>query len=197
MLKFKYIVIGNIVRVWGQISSYFKVIATFYYSNNVTLGTVISWGTIRNISWHTVFSKLNNKAFQQDACRPLITVRGSLSGGGGVSLDRDPLDRDPLPWTETPQKEHWTRDRDPPRRNIGPVSQTGSDIIQRPPCGQTNTCKNITLSQTSFAGGNKYNIKRFALFLQVIHPVIVSILLIISLWSESKCKVENNFSLGF
>ena len=46
------------------------------------------------------------------------------------------------PWTEPlghrpPQKEHETRDRDPLRRNMGPVmgpvNQTGSDIIQRPP----------------------------------------------------------------
>ena len=53
------------------------------------------------------------------------------TGWGGVSLtetpqDRDPLDRDP-------------QDRDPPgqrprtRRNVGPSSQIGSDIIQRPP----------------------------------------------------------------
>ena len=26
-----------------------------------------------------------------------------------------------------------------------------------PPCGQTHTCKHITLPQTSFAGGNKYH----------------------------------------
>ena len=32
----------------------------------------------------------------------------------------------------------------------GKFCQTGSDI----PCGQTDMCKNITLPQTSFAGGN-------------------------------------------
>ena len=36
------------------------------------------------------------------------------------------------PQTETPWKEHGTRDRDSPKRNMGPGSQTGSDIIQGP-----------------------------------------------------------------
>ena len=38
---------------------------------------------------------------------------------------------------------------------MGPDSQTGSDIIQRPPPPMdrmTEMCKNITLSQTLFAG---------------------------------------------
>ena len=35
-----------------------------------------------------------------------------------------------------------------------PTSQTGSDIIQRPLCVQTNTPENIILPQTSFAGSN-------------------------------------------
>ena len=38
-----------------------------------------------------------------------------------------PLDRDPT-W-----KKHGTKDRDLPRRNMGSGSETGSDIIQRPP----------------------------------------------------------------
>ena len=41
------------------------------------------------------------------------------------------LDTDPS-WTQTPWKKQETRDRDP-RSNMGPDSQTGSDIIQRPP----------------------------------------------------------------
>ena len=46
--------------------------------------------------------------------------------------------------------------RDPPgqrpvRRNMGPGSQAGSDITER----WTDTCENITLPQTSFAGDNK------------------------------------------
>ena len=55
-------------------------------------------------------------------------------GGGGGPHYRDPLNRDPL-------------DRDPLGRNMGPGTQTESDIIQRPlPCGQIETCKNFTLS---------------------------------------------------
>ena len=44
-----------------------------------------------------------------------------------------------------------------PGRNMGPGSQTGRDIIQRPPtpCDRiTGLCKNITLPKTSFVGGN-------------------------------------------
>ena len=80
-----------------------------------------------------------------------------------------PLDRAPLPGQKAPldrplldrgpRKEHGTRDRDPPRRNMRPGSQTGSDVIQRLPCGQTNTCENITLPQTWFAGGNNMGIR--------------------------------------
>ena len=64
---------------------------------------------------------LNKKVFQYDAYRSLVTVWGGLCQG-------DPG-----------QMEHGTRDRDSLRRNMGPVSQTGSDIIQRPPppCEQT------------------------------------------------------------
>ena len=47
--------------------------------------------------------------------------------------------------------------------NIGPGSQTGSDIIQRPPPPvnkMTHASENITLLQTSFAGG-KYHGRLF------------------------------------
>ena len=84
-----------------------------------------------HLHWPRTFY-YNKKTFQQDAYRLLF--QGSIY--------RDPS-------TETPGQ------RPPsPRRNMGPGSQTGSDIIQTPSYGQTNTCKNITLSQTSFAGGN-------------------------------------------
>ena len=67
----------------------------------------------------------NKKTFQWDAYRPF-----SDSREGGLPtetpLDRDPLDRDP-------RKEHGTRDRDPPRKDIAPDRKTGSNIIQRPP----------------------------------------------------------------
>ena len=85
------------------------------------------------------------------------TARSLLYRGGlcpeGVSLDRDP-------WTETPLTETPGRNMGPetetPRRNMGPGNQTGRDIIQRPLLllGQTNDSENITLPQTSFAGGN-------------------------------------------
>ena len=92
---------------------------------------------------------------------PLFTVGRSLSMGGGlcpgegVSVRETPR-RNMGPATETPQKEHGTRDRPPGR--TWDQQPTGSDIIQRPPpsCGQnwlTHACENITLPQTSFAGG--------------------------------------------
>ena len=83
-------------------------------------------------------------------------------------LDGEPSGQIP-PWTETPAqrpslpdrdpwKEHWTRDRDPLERT-GPGSQTGSDIIQRLPCGQTDTCKSITLPQIPFVGSNNTSVE--------------------------------------
>ena len=51
---------------------------------------------------------------------------GSPYIGLPVSLQRTPLDRDPLEGT-------WDQGHRPSRRNTGPGSQTGSDIIQRPP----------------------------------------------------------------
>ena len=43
----------------------------------------------------------------------------------------------------------------PPRKEMGPGSQTGSDIIQSPPPvdRMTDASESITLPQTSFAGG--------------------------------------------
>ena len=73
---------------------------------------------------------------------------GSPYIGLPVSLQRTPLDRDPLEGT-------WDQGRRPSRRNTGPGSQTGSDIIQRPPSlPWTDNYENITLPQTSFSGGN-------------------------------------------
>ena len=55
-----------------------------------------------------------------------------------------------LPGQRPPWEEHGTKDRDPPGRNMRRGSMTENDIIQRPlPYGQTNTCENITLPQTS------------------------------------------------
>ena len=94
------------------------------------------------------------------------TARSSAFGGG--SCPGDPLDRDPQGplWEETPldrdsPKGTWDKRQRPPRRNMEPGSQTGNDIIQRPPqwtkwvTEVTNRCKIIPLSQTSFSGGYK------------------------------------------
>ena len=43
------------------------------------------------------------------------------------------------------------RDPLPPGQRPPPRTETPG---QRPPCGQTDACENITLPQTSFAGGN-------------------------------------------
>ena len=57
---------------------------------------------------------------------------------------RPPLDKD-LPWTETPLGQ----------RPLDHVTCDACWEIDPQPCGQTNTCENITLPQTSFAGGKK------------------------------------------
>ena len=68
----------------------------------------------------------------------------------GVSLDRDcPPDRDPQKEHGTrhrdPQEKHGTRHRDhPPQRNMGPGSQTGSSIIQKPPLSPPPSEQNDT-----------------------------------------------------
>ena len=66
-----------------------------------------------------------------------------------------PLDRDPRTetlWTET------TLDRDPLDRDPEIRLEATWDQRQRGPYGQTNASENITLPQTSFAGGNYVNI---------------------------------------
>ena len=63
----------------------------------------------------------------------------------------------PCPWKETTLEGKWDQGQRAPRRNMGPGSHTGSDIIQKPlPVDRmTDTCKNINLPQIWFAGGNK------------------------------------------
>ena len=72
-------------------------------------------------------------------------------------MDRDPLDRDPpgqSPLDREPLEETWDQRQRPPGRNMGPGSQTGSDIIQRPHVNRmTHVSKKITLPQTSFSEG--------------------------------------------
>ena len=66
-----------------------------------------------------------------------------MGGGGGsrfgVSLDRDPQKEHGTRHRD-PQEKHGTRHRDhPPQRNMGPGSQTGSNIIQKPPFSPLRT----------------------------------------------------------
>ena len=105
-------------------------------------------------------------------------------------LDRDPFDRDPLtetPMTESPPprqrppgqrpsdrdppKEHGTRDRDHPRRNMGPSSQTGSDIIQRPPPPVNRMIDThlLTLPQTLFAVINILTVALYSIKIAIIN----------------------------
>ena len=52
---------------------------------------------------------------------------------------------------------------------MGPVSRTGSDIIQRPHPRMTHASKNITLPQTSFAGGNNCKFILWTLHCRLAH----------------------------
>ena len=70
-------------------------------------------------------------------------------------LEMNPLDRDPL--TETPQKEHGTRDREPPQGTWDQAARHEVTSHRDPPYNtnrMTDASENITLPQTSFAGGN-------------------------------------------
>ena len=99
-------------------------------------------------SLHGVYSKHKN-AFQWDAYRPLVDripacivqgelhlPRGRCTCLGGVPAGVYLLGR----------------------VCQGCVSQHA--MGQTPPCGQTDTCENITF-ETSFAGGNKFNQKSY------------------------------------
>ena len=103
----------------------------------------------------------------------LVTVRGISVWGlsltetpwaetppGQRHLGRDPPEgtwnqrHRPPEGTWNPHEEREIRDRDPATRKMGSGNKTRSDIIHRPPSPQwINTCENITLPQTSFAGG--------------------------------------------
>ena len=108
----------------------------------------------------------------------------------GVSLQRPPGQRPPrlrppgqrpkwttTPWTETqmdkapqtetPRQRPQKRPLETPRRNMWPGSQTGSDIIQRHPCGQTDTCENITSPKTSFASDKNSPIRTWVWTLHI------------------------------
>ena len=71
-----------------------------------------------------------------------------------------PLDRD-TPRTETPYKEHRTRDTDPPEGTWDQEArQEMTSYRDSPSRAQTDTCKNITLPQTSFAAGKNTSSER-------------------------------------
>ena len=86
---------------------------------------------------------LNEKAFQWDACCPLVSQadwRGGLSKPPGYRS---------LSWMQTP----WCR---PPQMHTPCSCDMWCMLGSQPPLDRmTDTCDNITLPQTSFAGGNK------------------------------------------
>ena len=84
------------------------------------------------------------------------TARFCDSGEGGVFLQRPPWTEIPL-WPETHPFDSDLPGIETPRRNMGPGNQW-SDIIQRPPWTEwlTHASENITLPQTSFAGGKYF-----------------------------------------
>ena len=117
------------------------------YQNNLNC----VW-TIKVASWYKVCVLISSVWHDELFDMLLVSIINysvSRSPFFNASLDRYPYGERP-PWTETPRTET-------PRRNMGPRSQIGSDIIQRPPPprGQTNASENNTLPQTSFEGGNK------------------------------------------
>ena len=91
-----------------------------------------------------------------------VSVQGGLCLGG--LCQGDPSTETSLEGTwdqrQKPQKEHGTRDRTTPRRNIGPAARQEVTSYRDPLLSfylwrewQTDRCKIITLPQ--FAGGNK------------------------------------------
>ena len=73
---------------------------------------------------------------------------------------------------------------------MGPVSQIGSDIIQRPPVNRmTHTSKNITLPQTSFAAGNLWFYQENCFFF-----LIVCFEFLIYVTEPLKCKKKRWYS---
>ena len=80
--------------------------------------------------------------------------RGSLPGG---SPPGTPPRTGPPPGTRHPLGQAPPQDQTPPWDQAPLRDQMPPLWDQAPPCGQTHTCKHITLPQTSFAGGNYHN----------------------------------------
>ena len=105
---------------------------------------------ISMISWvPDIFQALQKKKKKQE-CIPVGCLPLALHRTGGLP-DRDLPDR--APWTETQSGTVKTNILPPPGqarpgRNMGPGSQTGSDIIQRPtPPPPNRACTWIKLVQ--------------------------------------------------
>ena len=74
-------------------------------------------------------------------CRMFMFTQQESISVGYISRQRPPGQRSS--WSGTlpdrdPPEGTWDQGQRLPRRNRGPGSQTGSDIIQRPPCGQND-----------------------------------------------------------
>ena len=96
-------------------------------------------GSVRRLPW------TETPQIETPRQRPTLTE---------TPMDRDPLYKDPwteIPRTKTPPGQGTPKNSGPgqetPRRSMGPGSQTGCDIIQRPQWTEwlTHTCENITL----------------------------------------------------
>ena len=59
----------------------------------------------------------------------------------------------PAAWTETPWKEHGTRDRNLLLEGTWDQAARQEVVSYTSPRGQTNICENIALPKTSYAGG--------------------------------------------
>ena len=106
-------------------------------SKGVSVQRGLCWG---NCLWGSLSRfGLCRQVFVQE-----VSVQGDLCpvGVSGINMGLE---------TETPSwKEHGTKYRESPRRNMGPGSQTGSDIIQRHLVNRmTHESKSITLPPTS------------------------------------------------
>ena len=69
------------------------------------------------------------------------------------TLDGDPLDIDP-PKQRPPGRNMAPGTEKPPEGTWDQAARQEVTSYRDLPCGQTDTCKNITLPQTSFADGN-------------------------------------------
>ena len=98
-------------------------------------------------------------------CTTRLSIVSVVSPDRDPSPDKDPpANKDRLNRNPLLLKRHRNR-TETPRKNMGP--ETRSDMIPPPPMNRmTDRCKNITLPQTSFAGGNNRHVGIFPLNLR-------------------------------